>query len=252
MVSGAVLLGGFEGVRLFSGIDRPAGIALPEQAGGRGGISDATDGQACRSNRLLRRYCMHCDALLGQMNDARCNLALALTAIQQGAIVTNYTEVVSLLKDANFRLTGAMLNDRLSGTSFPVYARGIINATGPYCDHIRFMDNPEEMPIVIPSAGSHIVLPEYYSPASMGLIDPKTSDGRVIFFLPWEGNTIAGTTDAPTELSYEPRANPRDIDFILAEIKAYLGPQIKVDPFILKTFRCGRRMCLQPGLASGP
>lgn len=162
------------------------------------------------------------------MNDARCNLALALTAIQQGAVVTNYTEVVGLLKDANLRLTGAMINDRLTGTSFPVYARGVINATGPYCDHVRFMDDPEAMPIVIPSAGSHIVLPGYYSPASMGLIDPRTSDGRVIFFLPWEGNTIAGTTDAPTELSYEPRASPRDIDFILAEIKAYLGPQIKV------------------------
>jgi hypothetical protein len=39
--------------------------------------------------------------------------------------------------------------------------------------------------LVIPSAGVHIVLPDYYSPRDMGLLDPATSDGRVIFFLPW-------------------------------------------------------------------
>ena len=40
--------------------------------------------------------------------------------------------------------------------------------------------------IVCPSAGIHIVLPDYYSPSNMGLLDPATSDGRVIFFLPWQ------------------------------------------------------------------
>ncbi len=49
------------------------------------------------------------------------------------------------------------------------------------------MDNPEARKIVQPSAGIHIVLPEYYSPRNMGLLDPSTSDGRVIFFLPWQG-----------------------------------------------------------------
>lgn len=56
------------------------------------------------------------------------------------------------------------------------------------------MDEPESKEIIAPSAGTHIVLPHYFSPEHMGLIDPSTSDGRVIFFLPWEGNTVAGTT----------------------------------------------------------
>jgi glycerol-3-phosphate dehydrogenase len=43
-----------------------------------------------------------------------------------------------------------------------------------------------------PSAGVHIVLPDYYSPTNMGLLDPNTSDGRVIFFLPWQKHTMAG------------------------------------------------------------
>ena len=49
------------------------------------------------------------------------------------------------------------------------------------------MDDPSVAPICQPSAGVHVVLPAYYSPRSMGLLDPATSDGRVIFFLPWEG-----------------------------------------------------------------
>ena len=164
----------------------------------------------------------------GQMNDARCNLALALTAIQKGATATNYTEIVSLIKDEQGRLMGAMVKDVLEGEEFPVYARGIINATGPYCDGLRRMDDPSTIPLVVPSAGTHIVLPDHYSPSAMGLVDPQTRDGRVIFLLPWEGNTIAGTTDAPTTLSFEPKATQQEIEFILREVEGYLGDQIKV------------------------
>ena len=63
----------------------------------------------------------------------------------------------------------------------------VVNATGPFSDSIRHMDNPEAPNIVQPSAGIHIMLPSYYSPRTMGLLDPATSDGRVIFFLPWQG-----------------------------------------------------------------
>lgn len=90
------------------------------------------------------------------------------------------------------------------------------------------MDNPDTKPIVQPSAGIHIILPSYYSPRSMGMLDPATSDGRVIFFLPWEGKAIAGTTDSPTDLSPHPSPREEDIRFILDEIKDYLSPDISV------------------------
>jgi len=86
------------------------------------------------------------------------------------------------------------------------------------------MDNPTDANIVAPSSGIHIVLPNYYSPGNMGLIDPSTSDGRVIFFLPWEGNTIAGTTDSPTVVTYAPQAREEEVQWILDEIKRYLSP----------------------------
>jgi glycerol-3-phosphate dehydrogenase len=84
------------------------------------------------------------------------------------------------------------------------------------------------MEIVAPSSGVHVVLPGYYSPSNMGLIDPSTSDGRVIFFLPWQGNTIAGTTDRATGITPHPQPDEQDIKWILSEIRGYLAPDINV------------------------
>lgn len=61
----------------------------------------------------------------------------------------------------------------------------------------------------------------------MGLLDPATSDGRVIFFLPWEKMTIAGTTDTPTEVTAHPIPMEEDINFILSEVRNYLSPDVE-------------------------
>lgn len=65
-----------------------------------------------------------------------------------------------------------------------------------------------------------------FSPANTGLLDPSTSDGRVIFFLPWEGMTVAGTTDAPTSVTFSPSPSTVDIEFILQEIRRYLSDDV--------------------------
>lgn len=62
----------------------------------------------------------------------------------------------------------------------------------------------------------------------MGLLDPATSDGRVIFFLPWQGGTIAGTTDTPSEVITEPKAAEEEIRWVLEEVRRYLSADIKV------------------------
>lgn len=69
--------------------------------------------------------------------------------------------------------------------------------------------------------------PRCYSPDNMGLLDPATSDGRVIFFLPWEKMTIAGTTDTPTEVTAHPIPMEDDINFILNEVRNYLSPDVE-------------------------
>lgn len=164
----------------------------------------------------------------GQHNDSRMNIALIMTAVKHGAVVSNYTEVVKLHKDESGKLSGARVRDNLTGKEWDVKAKGIINATGPFADALLTLDNPSHKPIVQPSSGIHITLPGYYSPRRMGLLDPATSDGRVIFFLPWQGNTIAGTTDTPAEVEAEPKAPEEEIRWILEEVRRYLSPDIKV------------------------
>lgn len=169
----------------------------------------------------------------GQHNDARMNLAIALTAARYGAATANYTEVLGLLKKTDpetgtERVCGARCKDVLTGQEFDVRAKCVINATGPFTDSLRNMDSQETKKICQPSAGVHIVMPGYYSPDNMGLLDPATSDGRVIFFLPWEKMTIAGTTDTPTEITHHPIPTEEDINFILTEVRNYLSSDVEV------------------------
>ncbi|PKI82702.1 glycerol-3-phosphate dehydrogenase [Malassezia vespertilionis] len=169
----------------------------------------------------------------GQQNDTRMNIALILSAIQHGAVATNHTEVVKLNKsprsDGNGeRITGARIRDRFTGDEFDVRAKGVINATGPFCDSIRKMDIPTVPEIVVPSSGVHITFPGYFSPRSMGLLDPATSDGRVIFFLPWQGSTIAGTTDTAAKVEDQPIPGEQEIMWILDEVRNYLNADVTV------------------------
>lgn len=169
----------------------------------------------------------------GQQDDARMNLAIALTAARQGATVANHVEVTKLIKKKDPKtgkevLCGAMVRDTITKKEWEVKTKCIVNATGPFTDHIRQMDDPKVKTICCPSSGVHIVLPGYYSPQQMGLLDPSTSDGRVIFFLPWQNQTIAGTTDLPCDVTHNPKPTEDEIEFILQEIKNYLNTDVEV------------------------
>ena len=169
----------------------------------------------------------------GQQNDARMNMALILTAIHHGAVAVNHTEVVALNKgtpgpDGVARTVGARVRDRLTGDEFDVQARGVVNATGPFCDAGRKMDDQKVQPIVMPASGVHITFPGYLSPRNMGLLDPATSDGRVVFFLPWNGATIAGTTDSAARVEPHPVPGDKEVEWIIDEVRGYLTPEITI------------------------
>jgi len=170
----------------------------------------------------------------GAHNDSRMNVSIAMTAALYGATVVNHMEVTGLLKNADGKLCGATVCDNIPSRdgketdAFNIKAKCIINCTGPFTDGIRKLDDPNCKEIVAPASGVHIILPGYYSPGKMGLIDPSTSDGRVIFFLPWQGNTIAGTTDEPAAISKNPLPDEKSIQWILNEVSHYLSPDINV------------------------
>lgn len=156
----------------------------------------------------------------GQFDDARMNVGIALTARDKGAVILNHTEVKALLKE-NKRLTGVQVREALSGEEFAVHADIVINATGPFTDRIRRMEDAACKPILRASSGIHIVLDKRFSPPDTGLLIPKTEDGRVLFLLPWLGHTLVGTTDNPAEIQENPRPAEEDIAYILRHLKKY-------------------------------
>uniref|UniRef100_A0AC35TFS5 Glycerol-3-phosphate dehydrogenase n=1 Tax=Rhabditophanes sp. KR3021 TaxID=114890 RepID=A0AC35TFS5_9BILA len=164
----------------------------------------------------------------GQHDDARMNLSIVLTAIRHGAKAANHVKVLNLLKDENGKLLGAKVKDMISGVEWNIKSKCVINATGPFTDSIRLMADPDTKPICQPSVGVHIVLPGYYAPSNTGLLDPQTSDGRVIFFLPWQKMTVAGTTDSHSPVTFSPAPTNQDVEFILNEIRGYLSSNVSV------------------------
>ncbi|KAK6933414.1 Alpha-glycerophosphate oxidase, C-terminal [Dillenia turbinata] len=168
--------------------------------------------------RILKGTVVYYD---GQMNDSRVNVALACTAALAGAAVLNHAEVVAFLKDeATDRIIGAR-------KEFETYAKVVVNAAGPFCDSVRKLAKKDVQPMICPSSGVHIVLPDYYSPEGMGLIVPKTKDGRVVFMLPWLGRTVAGTTDSSTNITMLPEPHEDEIEFILDAISDYLNVKVR-------------------------
>jgi glycerol-3-phosphate dehydrogenase len=185
----------------------------------------------------------------GQFDDARMNVSLALSAREQGATVANYVEVQDLVK-VDGKVQGVRLKDAQTGETFDAKAKVVINATGPFGDGLRKLDDPAATPLLSTSSGTHIVLDGNFSPSDRGMLIPKTEDGRVLFVLPWNGKTIVGTTDNPAALSEHPRATDDDVKFILRQLSGYLKTPV-TERDVLSRWSGLRPLVSNPGVAGG-
>ncbi len=159
----------------------------------------------------------------GQFDDARLLVNLAQTAFEQGAVVLNYARVTALVKDGAGFVQGVRLHETEGGAELEARARVVVNATGPFTDAVRTMDDPGVRPMIAPSQGVHVTLAREFLAGSSAIMVPRTSDGRVLFAVPWHGHVIVGTTDTPLDtVSLEPRATDEEIDFILETAVRYL------------------------------
>ncbi|HEV9037766.1 MAG TPA: glycerol-3-phosphate dehydrogenase/oxidase [Puia sp.] len=162
----------------------------------------------------------------GQFDDARLAINLAQTAAHLEAVVLNYCRVDGFLKKQD-HIEGVATTDTISGRSYNIPARIVINATGVFTDNILRMDDPGSETVISPSQGVHIMLDKEFLPGDAAILVPHTDDGRVLFAVPWYDKIIIGTTDTPVDnIDIEPRALPEEITFILRQISRYL----KKDP----------------------
>jgi glycerol-3-phosphate dehydrogenase len=162
----------------------------------------------------------------GQFDDCRLLLNILQTAAESGAIVVNYAPVERLIKNEAGKISEVVFKDLESGVEHTIRTRSVVNATGPFCDSLRKLDNAQSEEMLSASQGVHIVLERSFLPGETAIIVPKTSDGRVIFMIPWLGHVLVGTTDTPIETAeLEPRAMPQEIEFLLATAGQYLIKQ---------------------------
>ncbi len=159
----------------------------------------------------------------GQFDDARLLIQLIETAADAGAAVLNYAPVVALHKNEQGSVDGASAVDTETGERFELKAKVVINATGVFTDQLRRMADSNAATLVSPSQGIHLVLDRSFLPGTTALMVPHTSDGRVLFAIPWHNHTVVGTTDTPIDqASYEPRPLEQEIDFVLQTAGEYL------------------------------
>jgi glycerol-3-phosphate dehydrogenase len=103
-------------------------------------------------------------------------------------------------------------------------AKVVINATGVFTNDILNMNNPKHGKFVVPSQGIHLVLDKSFLKSDDAIMIPKTSDGRVLFVVPWHDRALVGTTDTLLENeSFEPRALEDEIKFVLNTARQYLA-----------------------------
>ena len=186
----------------------------------------------------------------GQFDDARLLIHLIATAADHGATVLNYAPVVEILRGSDGFVSGVIALDTESGQRYSIDARVVINATGIFADQTRRMADGKVTPMMVPSQGIHLVLDGSFLRGNTAIMVPHTSDGRVLFAIPWHGHTVVGTTDTPIDApSYDPLPFEHEIQFVLETAREYLShPPARDD--VLSVFVGIRPLVKQTG--AGP
>jgi glycerol-3-phosphate dehydrogenase len=160
----------------------------------------------------------------GQFDDSRLAVTLVRTLADLGGVPLNYARVTELMRAGTAgTIEGVRAVDEESGRELEFRARVVVNATGVFTDEVRRMDDPQAGSLVTASQGVHIVLGREFLPGDSAIMVPHTSDGRVLFAVPWHGRVVVGTTDTPVPAAtLEPRAQDRELEFLLTHAIRYL------------------------------
>ena len=165
----------------------------------------------------------------GQFDDSRFAVSLLQTLHDQGGVALNYAAVTGFTEH-NGKLTGVHALDSESGNKIEIKGKAFVNATGVFVDNVRRMDEPNTETILAVSQGTHLVLPRSFLPGNTALMIPKTSDGRVLFAIPWHEQVVIGTTDnAVRQSDSEPKALDAEREYLFEHVRKYLSPELHAD-----------------------
>lgn len=126
-------------------------------------------------------------------DDARLTIELIKGAARKGAVCINYVEMTGLVHE-NGRITGCRIQDNISGSASEIRSRFVVNACGPWVDHIRKMNHSIQKKRLHLTKGVHIVIAHEKLPVRQSIYF-DVPDGRMIFTIPRGRTTYIGTTD---------------------------------------------------------
>jgi glycerol-3-phosphate dehydrogenase len=203
------------------------GLGVYDALAGKQGIGDTH--WLSRGETIAQLPGVKADGLIGgvaywdaQFDDARLAIALMRTAVRLGAVAINYVEA-DQLQTGSGSVDAIGACDVQTKERFELRAKVVFNATGVWADELRRRADDSAEALTATSRGSHIVLPSSFLPGAIGMMIPRTVDGRVLFAIPWHGRLILGTTDvAANGATWEPQTSDAEIEFILGTARSYL------------------------------
>lgn len=176
-------------------------------------------------------------------DDARLVTETIKTAANRGAVCLNYVEALEFIYeppiqnenksntsttfDRNEKVIGVKAEDKLTGKPLEIFAKKIINATGPWVDTLRKKDNSIKKKYLHLTKGVHLVVPYERLPLHQSVYF-DVRGGRMIFAIPRGKATYIGTTDTDYVGAIDmPSVSQVDKEYLLTAVNE-LFPSVKL------------------------
>lgn len=189
-------------------------------------------------------------------DDARLVIETLKTAHAAGADVFNYLSVTGFEQRGD-RTDTVHVYDHVGEQKLTLSARYVVNATGPWADHLNRLANPEEPSYLRPSKGVHIIIPrvtEIERAVMLKSVPDASGKQRWMFIIPYDAYSLVGTTDTDYEgdkrsdyLDHDNYASSEDVDYLLASVNAvYPESNVSRDD-VVSSFGGWRPLVSPPG-----
>jgi glycerol-3-phosphate dehydrogenase len=168
----------------------------------------------------------------GSFLDTRMIISLLQTASSKGANLKNYCQVNGFLYDENQKIIGVKYFDKFENKQYELFSKCVVNASGANVDKMRFLDDKNSDKILSLSNGVHIVVKKEFLGSNEALLISDTSDGRIIFILPYLNHCLIGTTDESCDYEENIKVKDSDIEYLLNEVNIYFQKPLRKEDIL--------------------
>jgi len=169
-------------------------------------------------------------------NDARFVFNFIRTSMNYGCVAANYVASTAAKREGD--LWHVTAQDTISGESFPIRARALVNACGPYVDQHNSLSQQSTEHHHVFSKGIHLIV-DQVTP-NKRVLTFFASDGRLFFVIPMGRRTCIGTTDTQVD-EPQTQVTEQDRQFVLDNINALLSLPTPITHNDIIAERCGVR-----------